>query len=82
MRRITKQLGPQSKAAALKSNSQNWTIIYPSPVYGERINPMAIKSGEIFLEIGKHAPDDPMWRPSLSFTEKFRLGGKNLVLLP
>ena len=43
---------------------------------------IAIKSGEIVLEMGKYAPDDPLCCPSLSITHKYRLSGKNLVLAP
>ena len=43
---------------------------------------IAIKSGEIVLEIGKHAPGDPVCCPSLSIMKKYRLSGKNLVLVP
>ncbi len=43
---------------------------------------IAIKSGEIVLEIGKHAPGDPVCCPSHSVIHKYRLAGKNLVLVP
>lgn len=41
-----------------------------------------IESGEIVMKMGKRAPDDPMCCPSLSFTQKYKLDGENLVLVP
>ncbi len=46
------------------------------------VKSIAIKSGEIVLELGKYAPDDPLCCPSLSVIHKYRLAGKNLVLVP
>ena len=43
---------------------------------------IAIKSGEIVLEVGKYAPGDPVCCPSLSVIHKYRLSVKNLVLMP
>ena len=41
-----------------------------------------IESGEIVLEIGKLAPNDAMCCPSLRVTQKYKLDGENLVLVP
>jgi hypothetical protein len=46
------------------------------------VKSIAIKSGEIVLELGKYAPDDPLCCPSLSVIHKYRLAGKNLVPVP
>ena len=46
------------------------------------VESLSIRSGQIVMEIGKHAPGDPVCCPSLSVIHKYRLAGKNLVLAP
>lgn len=50
---------------------------------GNRVNvkSLAIRSGEILLEIVRHSPSDPMCCPSVHFLEKYRVKNNRLVLV-
>jgi len=44
-----------------------------------RVRSVAIKSGEIAVDAVTHGPDDPMFRPTLQVTRKYRLKDSELV---
>ena len=44
-----------------------------------QVKSVAVESGEITVDMVTHGPDDPLYRPTLEVTQKYKLSGDTLV---